>query len=71
MAEGFSRFTFADKANKYVIARGECSEVEAFLFMIVALKYVQDSEIHRALEYVEVERKLISGMISSCRKRQI
>ena len=29
IAEGFGRYTYPDKANKYTIARGECSETEA------------------------------------------
>ena len=38
IAEGFGRYTYADKANKYVIARGECTEVDTFLRIAVRLK---------------------------------
>lgn len=37
VAEGFGRFTYPDKANKYTIARGECSEVDAFVSILVEL----------------------------------
>lgn len=67
MAEGFGRFTYADKANKYTIARGECSETEAFLWIAVRLKFLTESDIQKALQLLERERKLLSGLIESAR----
>lgn len=67
MAEGFGRFTYADKANKYIIARGECSEAEAFLWIAVRLKFLTESDIQKALQLLERERKLLSGLIESAR----
>ena len=58
IAEGFGRFTYPDKASKYTIARGECSEVEAFLLMIVALSFVAEEKIKKAVHLVERERRL-------------
>jgi four helix bundle protein len=69
MAEGFGRYTYADKANKFTIARGECNELEAFLYSIVALKFVTEEETKVAHALVNHEEKLLSGLISSCRKR--
>jgi four helix bundle protein len=69
IAEGAGRYTYADKANKFIIARGECSETEAFLFIAVELNLLKISDIKRPLELIEHERKLLSGLIASCRRR--
>lgn len=69
IAEGFGRFTYPDKANKYTIARGECSETEAFLFTTIALTFITNQDAEKALRLVERERKLLSGLITACKKR--
>lgn len=69
IAEAFGRFTYRDKAAKYTIARGECSEVEAFLLIIVSLGQVEESGIIKAMALVQDEKRLLSGLISSCRRR--
>lgn len=69
IAEGFGRFTYADKANKFTIARGECNEVEAFMYATVALEFLNETEIKKALLLIEREQKLLSGLISSCKRR--
>lgn len=66
-AEGFGRFTFADRANKFTIARGECAEVEAFLVIAVRVQYLTDSDIQKALQLVEREQRLLSGLIASAK----
>ena len=68
IAEGFGRFSYGDKANKYVIARGECNELEAYLYGIVALEFVKENAIQNLLALVDREEKLLSGLISSCRR---
>lgn len=69
LAEGFGRFTYPDKANKYTIARGECSEVDAFISMLVELRYCTSDQCTTAFSLIQSERKLLSGLISACRKR--
>ena len=69
IAEGFGRYTYADKANKFTIARGECNEIEAFVYVIVELKFVTSEDVKKALEFIDHEERLLSGLISSCRKR--
>lgn len=69
IAEGFGRFTYADKANKFTIARGECNEIEAFMYATVALKFLSEIETRKALLIIEREEKLLSGLISSCKRR--
>lgn len=68
IAEGFGRFTFKDKAAKYTIARGECSEVEAFLLIIVAIGYVSEQNIRTARSSVRHERQMLSGLIAACKR---
>lgn len=63
LAEGFSRSSPADKAHKYTISRGECSEVKAYLLICVELEYFQRQETQRALELVEKVGQLFSGLI--------
>jgi four helix bundle protein len=70
LAEGFGRYTYPDKAAKYTISRGECSEEEAFLLIIVALGFVPPSRIERARKLVLQERRLLSGLISACRNQR-
>ncbi len=71
IAEGYGRYTYPDKANKYIIARGECAEVEAFLEMSIAVGLVPKIRCKSALELVSEEKKIISGLIKACRKHEV
>lgn len=66
-AEGFGRFTFPDKAAKYIIARGECSETEAHIRVAIALHFINASEAIKTMDLILLERKLLSGLIASCK----
>jgi len=68
IAEGAGRFTYPDKAGKYIISRGECSETEAFLLIAIELQFMTRREAERALALCQRERQLLSGLITSCRK---
>jgi four helix bundle protein len=68
IAEGFGRFTFDDKANKYVIARGECTEVVAHLHVAVRVHYLQATEIRQALHFADETGRILSGLIAACRR---
>lgn len=69
LAEGFSKYTFPDKAAKYVISRGECSETKAFLLIVVALEFVKNEDVQKALTLAESVGRLLSGLIRSNRGR--
>lgn len=69
IAEGFGRYTYADKANKYTIARGECNEVEACLFIAMRLKYCTGEQTKKAFEFVIREKKLLSGLMTASKQR--
>ncbi len=67
LAEGFSRFAYADRAHKYIISRGECSETEAFLHIAISLDFLSASDCQNAMQLVENERKMISGLVAACK----
>lgn len=69
IAEGFSRRSPADKVHKYTIARGECSEVMAFLMIIESIGFLKRNEIQRSLELSELTGRLISGLIHTHQTR--
>lgn len=69
IAEGFGRFTYPDKANKYTIARGECSETEACLFAAIALQFITQDEAEIALQLIQRCRRLLSGLVVACKNR--
>jgi len=70
IAEGFGRFTYDDKAHRYTIARGECTEVEAFLFIALRLKFTTTEKVKRALQLVKHVGRLLSGLIKSCKSHR-
>ena len=69
IGEGFGRFTFPDKANKYTIARGECAEAETQIHIAIALKFVTAEEASKALQMSREVGRMLSGLISSCHQR--
>ncbi|MCF7844382.1 MAG: four helix bundle protein [Kiritimatiellales bacterium] len=69
IAEGFGRYSYAEKAQRYVIARGECSEVKAFLLVATRVKLISKEEIHHLLELNDKVGRLLSGLIQSSRNR--
>ncbi len=71
LAEGCSRYTFTDKASKFVIARGECAEVRAFLLMAIALNYLAKQEAEEALKLQEEVSRMLSGLIKTCRNQAL
>ncbi|PIR53571.1 four helix bundle protein [Candidatus Peregrinibacteria bacterium CG10_big_fil_rev_8_21_14_0_10_49_10] len=62
LAEGFSRYTCLDKANKFIIARGECSEVKALLLITIRLRLLCRSEAEKGLQLCDQTGKLLSGL---------
>lgn len=66
-AEGYSRQSNADKSYKYTIARGECSEVKAFLLIAVELQFITYADTERALQLADKVGQLLSGLLRSYR----
>jgi len=71
IAEGFSKRSAPDKANKYTIARSECSEILAFLYGAAAVGFISDSRGKHALSLAEETGKLLSGLIQAQLAKQI
>lgn len=69
IAEGFGRYTFPDKARHYLIARGECSEVTAYVLITVRVKLLTSKNTQHALELADRTGRLLSGLIASCKER--
>jgi four helix bundle protein len=69
IAEGFGKYTYADKAAKYVIARGECTETEAHLLMATSLNFATKEEIEPLIKHAQEIGRMLSGLILSMRKR--
>jgi four helix bundle protein len=63
LAEGFSRQTKPDKAHKYTISRGECSETRAFLLIAIELKFISAAQAERAQLLVQDVGKMLTGLI--------
>ncbi|PIR52530.1 four helix bundle protein [Candidatus Peregrinibacteria bacterium CG10_big_fil_rev_8_21_14_0_10_49_10] len=68
-AEGYGRFTDNDKASKYIIARGECTEVHALLLMAVGLNYVQHKDLQKAIHLCNEVGRMLSGLIRHYKKK--
>jgi four helix bundle protein len=69
IAEGFGRYTFADKAHKYIIARGECTEVECHIKSALRSNILSTSDCTRAFVLTDRVGRLLSGLIKSCKNR--
>ena len=70
LAEGFGRYTYKDKAAKYTIARGECTEVECFLHVSVRLEYISQEQFDNTIEQAKEVGRTISGLIKSTKAMQ-
>ena len=68
ISEGFGRETSADKANKYVIARGECTEAHTILLTSARLKFVSTEKIQKAVTLCDEIGKMLSGLIKKYSK---
>ncbi|HAI97944.1 TPA: four helix bundle protein [Candidatus Peribacteria bacterium] len=62
-AEGLGRRMPADKANKYTIARGECSEVRALLLLSIELEYLSSIQANEAVNLLDEIGKMLNGLI--------
>jgi four helix bundle protein len=69
IAEGHGRFSFADKTHKFIIARGECTEVIAFLHIAEHLGFLHSQKAHAILLQAEEIGRILSGLIKACKKR--
>ncbi len=69
IAEGFGRYSYADKARHYVIARGECTEVTAFFHITIRVKLLSENDVRHAFQLADQTGRLLSGLIAASRRR--
>lgn len=62
-AEGYGRKTYPDKAHKYTIARGECSETHALLLVSVEIGEISREEADNAILLSIQTGKMLTGLI--------
>jgi len=62
--EGLSRYMPADKANRFTIARGECSEVFALVVASIELQFVSKEAASSALSLAAEIGNILSGLIT-------
>jgi four helix bundle protein len=65
IAEGFARFHFKDKIKFYYMARASSAEVQSFLFLTKALKYIDQLTLQQLSAQCEESARLINGLINS------
>ncbi len=70
LAEGFGRFTFADKTHFYFQARGSLKEVQNFLLLSKDLKYTGNKSIKSIWNLSKDCERLINGLIRSTKKHK-
>lgn len=68
-AEGLSRCSAPDKAHKFIIARGECTETHAFLLASIAVGHITPAQTENAVKLLQETGKMLSGLIRRYTKR--
>ena len=67
VAEGSSRYGYADKIRFYYMARGSISEVQNQLIIAKDLKYIEKKDFEGLFIQTIEANKLINGLIRSCK----
>jgi len=65
LAEGYARKTPPDKASRYVIARGKCSETHALILICTELDYFSKDETRECIDLLHTTGKLLTGLIKA------
>jgi four helix bundle protein len=64
IAEGYGRYTFADKKNFFIIARGSVTETMEHLSTACDEKYITEEELKTGEAKCELVFRLINGYIA-------
>ncbi|MDD4287367.1 MAG: four helix bundle protein [Candidatus Peribacteraceae bacterium] len=64
IAEGFGRYTYADKMHKYVQARGELTEVMSFLYYCRGVDYLTSEQHDDLLQDCREVQRLVNSLIT-------
>ncbi len=68
IAEGFGRYTFADKMHKYVQARGELIELMTEIHHCSNVQYINSETREALLSRCTKVHKLLNGLISTMKR---
>ncbi len=68
IAEGFSRYTKADKVHFYVIAHGSTTEVQNQLLVARDVGYISNLRFEKLAGQSVVVHKIITGLIKSVKE---
>lgn len=71
IAEGFSRYHYADKIRFYLQARGSIKEVQNFIYLAKDLNYLTEKEAREIWKQLKQGEQLINGLIKSIEKQKI
>lgn len=70
IAEGFSRFTPADRVHFYVTAQGSLTELQNQLIIARDIAYMPADEFHSIATHGVIVHKLLTGLIKATRLRK-
>lgn len=69
IAEGFSRGTFKDKMQFYIIAEGSVTELHNQLIVARDVGYISEIQFDRVITNLVTVHKLLNGLIRSCKRQ--
>ena len=69
IAEGFSRYSFKDSKQFFVVARGSLAELRSHAYVALDQRYVVKEEAEAIQAQVELVGKLVSGLIRNARRQ--
>lgn len=69
IAEGFSRYSFKDSKQFYMLGRGSLSELRSHIYIAGDQRYLSAEEARDMRERVECAGRLVSGLIRNARKQ--
>lgn len=70
IAEGFSRQTINDKLHFYTIAFGSLTELQSQMLLVKDLGFGEQERCQKVSEQIVTAQKILSGFISSTKKRR-
>ncbi len=71
IAEGFGRWSYAEKARFYLIAQGSLSEVKNQIIISKDLEYITSGEYVLIMDQIITTHKLIKGLIKSTLEKKM
>lgn len=67
IAEGFSRYSYSEKAHFYSIAQGSVTELQNQLLISKDIKYLDEKLFNEIMEQSNTVHKIVNGLIKKSR----